>query len=210
MSDLPNISCSWKEVDLPIDVLLLTVEYCEFLSCFSYLDQPFKSYHKDIGYVFFGSIGSDHRKKCKIAIMKCPKGPTDPGSSFYFVKDAVRVLRPKAVFSVGVCSGLNHGKAKLGDVVVSSNLITPFHKRHPGRDIGNLIKHIADGWTAPLENPDEQEVRVHCDVVFPSIQKDYSGGWQYEKIIQQYPEATAVEMEGSGKTFPLFVRQMLF
>ncbi|KAL9965325.1 hypothetical protein ACROYT_G029112 [Oculina patagonica] len=198
MSDLPNTSCSWNIVDLPIDILIMTVEDCEFLSCFFYLDKPFKSYHKGIGYVYFGSVGSDHRKKRKIALMKCSKGSADPGSSLSVVKDAVRVLRPRAVFSVGACSGLSPGKTKLGDVVVSSKLITPSYKTPPGRDIGNLIKHIADGWTAPLENPDEQEVRVHCDGVVLSIQKDDSGGWQYEEIIQRYPEATAVEMEGRG------------
>ncbi|XP_078380833.1 uncharacterized protein LOC144663685 [Oculina patagonica] len=198
MSDLPNTSCSWNIVDLPIDILIMTVEYCEFLSCFFYLDKPFKSYHKGIGYVYFGSVGSDRRKKRKIALMKCSKGSADPGSSLSVVKDAVRVLRPRAVFSIGACSGLNPGKTKLGDVVVSSKLITPSYKTPPGRDICNLIKHIADGWTAPLENPDEQEVRVHCDGVVLSIQKDDSGGWQYEEIIQRYPEATAVEMEGRG------------
>ncbi|XP_078380837.1 uncharacterized protein LOC144663686 isoform X2 [Oculina patagonica] len=198
MSDLPNTSYPWNIVDLPIDILIMTVEDCEFLSCFFYLDKPFKSYHKDIGYVYFGSVGSDHGKKRKIALMKCSKGSADPGSSLSVVKDAVRVLRPRAVFSVGACSGLNPGKTKLGDVVVSSKLITPSYKTPPGRDIGNLIKHIADGWTAPLENPDEQEVRVHCDGVVLSIQKDDSGGWQYEEIMQRYPEATAVEMEGRG------------
>ncbi|KAL9965349.1 hypothetical protein ACROYT_G029138 [Oculina patagonica] len=198
MSDLPNTSCSWNIVDLPIDILIMTVEDCEFLSCFFYLNKPFKSYHKGIGYVYFGSIGSDHEKKRKIALMKCSKGSADPGSSLSVVKDAVRVLRPRAVFSVGACSGFNRGKTKLGDVVVSSKLITPSYKTPPGRDIGNLIKHIADGWTAPLENPDEQEVRVHCDGVVLSIQKHVSGGWQYEEIIQRYPEATAVEMEGRG------------
>ncbi|KAL9965345.1 hypothetical protein ACROYT_G029134 [Oculina patagonica] len=201
MSDLPNTSCSWNIVDLPIDILIMTVEDCEFLSCFFYLNKPFKSYHKGIGYVYFGSIGSDHEKKRKIALMKCSKGSADPGSSLSVVKDAVRVLRPRAVFSVGACSGFNRGKTKLGDVVVSSKLITPSYKTPPGRDIGNLIKHIADGWTAPLENPDEQEVRVHCDGVVLSIQKHVSGGWQYEEIIQRYPEATAVEMEGRAKTF---------
>ncbi|KAL9965334.1 hypothetical protein ACROYT_G029122 [Oculina patagonica] len=198
MSDLPNTSYPWNIVDLPINILIMTVEDCEFLSCFFYLDKPFKSYHKDIGYVYFGSVGSDHGKKRKIALMKCSKGSADPGSSLSVVKDAVRVLRPRAVFSVGACSGLNPGKTKLGDVVVSSKLITPSYKTPPGRDIGNLIKHIADGWTAPLENPDEQEVRVHCDGVVLSIQKDDSGGWQYEEIMQRYPEATAVEMEGRG------------
>lgn len=133
--------------------------------------------------------------------MKCSKGSANPGSSLSVVKDAVRVLRPRAVFSVGACSGLNCEKSKLGDVVVSAKLITPSYKTPPGRDIGNLIRHIADGWKAPLEKPDEQEVRVHCDGVVLSIQMSDSGGWPHEEILKRYPEATAVETEAGGKNF---------
>ena len=184
----------------------MTVEDDEFLSCFSYLEKPFKSYHKNIGYVYFGSIGSERGKKRKIGLMKCSKGSADPGSSLSVVKDAVRVLRPRAVFSVGACSGLNCKKTRLGDVVVSAKLITPSYKTPPGRYIGNLIRHIADGWKAPLEKPDEREMRVLCDGVVLSIQKS-DGGWPYEEIIRRYPEATAVEMEGGGKNFsPLLDR----
>lgn len=171
------------------------------LSCYSYLEKPFKSYHKNIGFVYFGSIGSEQGKKRKIALMKCYKGSTDPGSSLLAVQNAVRFLRPRAVFSVGACSGLNCKKTKLGDVVVSSKLITPSYKTPPGRDVGNLIRHIADGWEVPLENPDEREVRVHCDGVVLNIQKSDSCGWPYEEIFKRYPEATAVEMEGGGKNF---------
>lgn len=58
-SDLPRNSSPWNIVELPIDILLITVEDEEFLSCFSYLEKPFKSYYKDIGFVYFGSIGSE-------------------------------------------------------------------------------------------------------------------------------------------------------
>ena len=200
-SDLPRNSSPWNIVELPIDILLMTVEDDEFLSCFSYLEKPFKSYDKNIGYVYFGSIGSEQGKKRKIALVKCSRGSADPGSSLSVVKDAVRVLRPRALFSVGACSGLDCEKSKLGDVVVSAKLITSSYQTPPGRDIGNLIRHIADGWIAPLENPDEQKVRVHCDGVVLSIQMPDSGGWPYEEIIKRYPEATAVDMEGGGKNF---------
>ena len=201
MSDLPRNLSPWNIVELPIDILLMTVEDDEFLSCFSYLEKPFKSYHKTIGYVYFGSIGNEHGKVMKIGLMKCSKGSVDPGSSLSVVKDAVRLLRPRAVFSVGACHGLNCKKTNLGDVVLSSKLITPSYKTPPGRDIGNLIRHISDGWKAPLEKPDEQEVRVHCDGVVLSIQMSDSGGWPYEEIIRRYPEATTVEMEGGGSNF---------
>ena len=206
MSDLPGTSRLWNTVKLPIDVLLMTVEEDEFLSCYFYLEEPFRTYQRKIGFVYVGSIGNERGKKRKIGLMKCSKGSADPGSSLPAVQNAVRVLRPRAVFSVGACSGLNCKKTRLGDVVVSSKLITPSYKTPPGRDVGNLIRYIADGWKVPLEKPNQREVRVHSDGVFLSIQKS-DGEWPYERIIQEYPEATAVEMEGGGKNFsPLLNR----
>ncbi|KAL9979407.1 hypothetical protein ACROYT_G017068 [Oculina patagonica] len=196
LSDLPKeCSKSWNDVELPVDFLLLTVEDCEFLGFFPYLEEPFKSYRKDIGYVWFGYMGSTvgSVKKLKIALLKCSKGSAVPGGSLTVVKNAVRVLRPKAVFSVGACSGLNRGKVKLGDVVVSSKLITPTHRTPASRDIGTLIRHAADGWNAPLANPDAMEVRVHCGGEVLSSPEVIS-----EDIIQQYAEAIAVETEGEG------------
>ena len=60
----------------------------------------------------------------KIALLKCYGGSVGPGSSVVSVENAVTVLRPKAVISVGACSGLSPEKTKLGDVVVSSKLTT--------------------------------------------------------------------------------------
>ena len=192
MSNLPETSLNWSNVELPVDILLLTVEECEFLSCFAYLKEPFKSYHISTGYVYFGCMGDDQGKKMKIALMRCSKGPDVPGGSLSVSKDAILLLRPKAIFSVGACSGLNSKKVKLGDVVVSAKLITAAHKTPPSRDIGNLIKHVADGWKAPVKNANECNAEVHRDGVVLSI----SG--TNRDIIVQYPEAIAAEMEGGG------------
>ncbi|KAL9979331.1 hypothetical protein ACROYT_G016979 [Oculina patagonica] len=191
--DLPGRFTDWNDVELPIDFLLLTVEDCEFLGCFYYLEKPFKSYRRDIGPVYFGFMGDGGNKELKIALMKCSKGSAVPGGSLTVVKNAVRVLRPKAVFSVGACSGLSRGKVKLGDVVVSSKLTTPVYKTPASRDIGPLIRHAADGWNAPLANPDALEVRVHCDGEVLSRPEAVG-----EDIIQRCPEALAVELEGEG------------
>ena len=193
LSDLPRIVNPWETVELPVDILLLTVEDCEFLSCFAYLKEPFKSYHISTGPVYFGCMGDDQGKKMKIALMRCSKGPDVPGGSLSVSKDAILLLRPKAIFSVGACSGLNSKKVKLGDVVVSAKLITATHKTPPSRDIGNLIKHVADGWKAPLQNVDECNAKVHCDGVVLSISE------ANRDLIDQYPEAIAVEMEGGGE-----------
>ncbi|XP_066025377.1 NLR family CARD domain-containing protein 3-like isoform X3 [Pocillopora verrucosa] len=192
LSDLPKICNPWETVELPVDILLLTVEDCEFLSCFAYLKKPFKSYHISTGHVYFGCMGDDQGKKMKIALMRCSKGPDVPGGSLSVSKDAIVLLRPKAIFSVGACSGLNSKKVKLGDVVVSAKLITAAHKTTPSRDIGNLIKHVADGWKAPLQNADEYNAKVHCDGVVLSISE------ANRDMIRKHPEAIAVEMEGGG------------
>lgn len=194
LSDLTRTYSEWNNVELPVDFLVLTVEDCEFLGFFSYLKNPIKSYNRAIGYVYFGSVENDSGSKLKVALMKSFKGSAGPGGSLTIVKNAVRVLRPKAVFLVGACSGLNRAKVKLGDVVVSSKLTTTVYKTPVSRDIGNLIRHAADGWEAPLQNPDAWEVRVHCDRDMLSRREGVG-----EDIIQRYPEAIAVEMEGGGQ-----------
>lgn len=194
-SDLSETYTEWNNVELPVDILVLTVEDYEFLGFFAYLENPVKkSYTKDIGFVYFGSMGNGSGTKLKVALMKCSKGSAVPGGSLTVVKDAVRVLRPKAVFLVGACSGLDHKQVKLGDVVVSSKLTTAVYKTPASRDIGNLIRHAADGWEAPLENPRAWEVRVHCDGDVLSRPEGVG-----DDIIQRCPSAIAVEMEGEGQ-----------
>ena len=45
--DVVTSSIKWRDVHLPVDILLLTVESCDFLSCFSLLDQPCLLYTSD-------------------------------------------------------------------------------------------------------------------------------------------------------------------
>lgn len=195
LSELPKKCEPWSDVQLPVDVLLVTVEDCEFLACYAHMINVFKSYHKDVGFVFFGNAGEDEDEPLKIALVKCSKGSSGPGGSQTVVKNAVTQLRPKAVFSVGCCIGLNQEKAQLGDVVVCSKLTTGDFSTPVGRDIGNVIKHSADGWEAPLDSPEAREVCVHCGgEILSSINQDTS-----EQHKELYPNAIAVEMEGKGE-----------
>ncbi|XP_068756047.1 uncharacterized protein [Montipora capricornis] len=198
LSDLRIAGKPWGNADLPIDVLLLTVEDCEFLSCFSFLDRPFKSYKKEVGPIYFGYIGNNgDQEKLKVALIKCSKGAADPGGSLTAVKNAVRVLSPKAVFSVGTCSGLSSDKVKLGDVVVSAKLTTAAGLIVPeGRHMSNLVRYAPYGWVAPLENPAELKVKVHCNGDILSQTQAARCG--YADLRLQYPEAIAVETEGEG------------
>ncbi|XP_068760721.1 NLR family CARD domain-containing protein 3-like isoform X2 [Montipora capricornis] len=194
LSGLQTVSELWGSVDLPIDILLLTVEDCEFLSCYSLLGQPVKSYNMEVGAIYFGYIGTD-QNQVKVALKICPKGSVVPGGSSTAVKNAVRVLKPKAVFLVGTCCGLSSDKVKLGDVVVSAKLTTPAGFKIPvSPHLGDLVRDAPIGWVAPLENPDELEVKVHCDGDILS-----QAEWcKVADLQKQYPEAIAVETGGEG------------
>jgi hypothetical protein len=174
--DLPKKSKPWNNDHLPVDILLLTVEDCEFLACYYYLRNPFKSYHRSLGPVYFGNMG-DEEKPLKVALMRS----SDPGGS----QNAVTQLRPRAIYSSGFCSGVNQEKTKLGDVVVSSKLTTDAYN----------IRSVADGWEPPLENPEAREVKVHCDGEILSCPDPLSA----ERQRTLNPEVIAVEMEGKGK-----------
>ena len=196
--DVPNSTIAWSDDHLPIDILLLAVESCDFLGCFSLLDQPFKSYKPELGYVYFGYMGdAGHQENLKVALLNCSQGAATPGGSLTVVRNAVPVLRPKAVFSVGTCSSLNFEKVKLGDVVISSKLTTTQGLKTPvSRLLSSLVRDAPYGWVAPLENPGELEIEVHSDgdILSQALREKC----QYDDICEQNPGTVAVETEGEG------------
>lgn len=206
----------WGDIELPIDILLLTVKDCEFLACYYFLRKPFRSFLKDLGFVYFGEMGeTDGMKPLKIALVTCSEGAIQPGGALIKVKNTVEALSPKAVFCVGCCGALNRDKTfpklKLGDVVVSSKLTTyanktvtdtgvqPFGLSAPvGRDFAGLISHASDCWKAPLKNTEAREVNVHCSGEFLSGPEEIDSNRRREELVRFYPHAIAVEMDGQG------------
>ena len=167
---------------------------CEFLSSFAYLENPFKSHSQEIGYVFFGKIG-----QLRVALLKC-QGNTTPDGCAITTKDAITKLRPKAVFSVGVCGGLNPAKVCLGDVVITSKLATYSHsgiRTLSSKASSYVIRNADDGWKAPLQDPDDREVKIHRDGVLLSVQEPNRK--MCEELIQCHSDAIAIEVEGEGE-----------
>ena len=188
---------TWSDDHLPIDILLLTAESCDFLSCFSFLDQPFKSYKFGLGHVYFGYMGdARNQEKLKVALGNCAKGAAAPGGSLTVGLKAVRVLGPKAVFSVGTCISLGLEKAKIGDVVIPSRLITESCKTPASPRLGSLARDAPYGWNAPLKHPDGWEIKVHCngDILSQSL----TATCQIVNSCERHPEAIAIETEGEG------------
>ena len=210
--DLPGKSVLLEKRQLPIDILLLTVKDWEFLACISCFNRDFsRSYCKELGQdVYLGKIGNDDMM-LKIAVVKCYTGSTVPQGSCVAVMKAVEVLKPKAVFSVGCCGGLDPAKVKLGDVVVSVKLITYSSSKVTDKgitergvrvplksNISKLMLTAAHGWKAPLKNPKEFEVEMHQGV-FLSGPESVDSSARREELNQRFSEADVIEMEGEGK-----------
>ena len=212
MRDIRTTTKEPKDAHLPVDILLLTVKNCEFLACYNELKDPYRCWFDGLGHVYFTDVDESDGKKVKVALLRCSKNGIGPGGSLTSVKTAATVLRPKAVISVGTCGGLNPEKTKLGDVVVSAKLttyaskvVTSCQEQSTGmrscvsRRFLDVIKHSADGWNAPLKNPESREVEVHCEGEFLSGPEQVSAEWRRKQLAQLYPQASAIEMDGEGE-----------
>ena len=213
LPSIKDVTTTLKQPDLPVDVLLVTVKDCEFLSCYNELKHPYRCYYQDVGYVYFNNVQS-HEEKVKVALLRCSEGSIGPSSSLIAVKNAVPILQPKAVISVGACSGLNPDKTKLGDVVVSAKLTTYASKggtsdqepeqsaglsSHVSRRFSKIISNCADRWQAPLKNPEDRQIKVHCNGEFLRVPEQIRAEWRRKELVDRHPLATGVEMEGEGE-----------
>ena len=200
-----------------IDIQLLTVKDCEFSSCYHYLQHPSRYYYKDIGSVYIGKMGNgDENKKLVVGLKKCSMGSGDGGSTV-MVQNVVKFLRPKVVFCVGFCRGMN--ATRLGDVVVATKLIMyaqvkntkdGIERRGPivplNKKLNDISHHVAVGWKPPLKDKKQQGNVITGSLLSgPMLVND---GEERDRLLKAYPDATAIEMEGEGLLH--FVSNTLF
>ena len=214
LSDLKVPSKRWREVQLPIDILLLTIDKYGFLCCFRYLREVFRSFTLALGPVYFGEMGEIDCGKLQIALMQCCEGGGKPGGTGITLPKAVELLRPKAVFCVGSCAALYRDKTRLGDVVAAAKLTTYAQRRvtankvvpcgfsiPASKSISQLILYAPYGWKPPLKNPEveHEEVKVHSNGEILSGPEQIASVSRRNELVQLYPNAIAVEMDGDGK-----------
>ena len=207
LPSMRDVATKLKQPDLPVDILLVTVKDCEFLACYNELKDPFRYYFDGLGYVYFADVFGNQPGRVKVALMKCHEGSNGPGGSLTAVKNAAPILGPKAVISVGACSGLNPNKTKLGDVVVSAKLTTCASKvvtsGYVSRRFLNIITNCAAGWQPPLKSPEDRYINVHSNGEFLSGPEQIRAEWRRKELLDRHPRAKGVEMEGEGESMSL-------
>ena len=142
--------------------------------------------------------------KVKISVMKCYKGLITAGGSAVCVSAAVRVLRPKAVFLVGICHSLKSSEVKLGDVAISEKLTCVTSSDEVDEKVPlksrllKLIPNAGDGWKAPLKDSKALKVEMHRGDIL-SVPGVIDNNEYRETLIKRFPQAIAMELEGQGK-----------
>ena len=215
MSDIQVPTKLRKHARLPVDILLLTVKDCEFSACYMHLNNPFRCWFDDVGFVYLEDENEGQEEKVKVALLRCHEGSSGPGGSIVTTKNAVSMLKPKAVILVGTCSSLCPEETKLGDVVISAKLTTYGLKVVTNeRELHNnittfaskrfldLIKDAALGWEAPLKNSEDREVKIHRSGELLSIPEVINAEWRRKQLAETFPLAVAIDSEAEGNEIP--------
>ena len=215
MSDIKLQTKPWNYARLPVDILLLTVKDCEFSACYMHLNNPFRCWFDDVGFVYLEDENEGQEEKLKVALLRCHEGSGVPGGSIVTTKNAVSVLRPKAVILVGTCSSLCPEKTKLGDVVISAKLTTyglkvvtnerELHnniRTFASKRFLDLIKDAALGWEAPLKKSEDREVKIHSSGELLSVPEVINGESRCKQLTETFPQALAIDSESEGNEMP--------
>ena len=215
MSDIQVPTKLRNHARLPVDILLLTVKDCEFSACYMHLNNPFRCWFDGLGFVYFGDENKGQEEKVKVALLRCHEGSSGPGGSIVTTKNAVSVLKPKAVILVGTCSSLRPEETKLGDVVISAKLTTyglkvvtnerELHnniRTFASKRFLDLIKDAALGWEAPLKNSEDREVKIHSSGELLSVPEVINAEWRRKQLAKNFPQALAIDSEAEGNEIP--------
>jgi hypothetical protein len=68
--------------------------------------------------------------------------------------------------------------------------------------MAHLILNAADGWKPPLKDPKSLDVEVHHDAVMLSGSDLVNNRERRQELLNSFPDALGLEMEGAGRNFP--------
>lgn len=144
--------------------------------------------------------------KYPVVVTMCAMGTGTRDGSLNTVRDAAAAWTPKAIIMVGIAFGKDPKKQALGDVLVSTQIISYEPERvaeapqnrgpvvDSGRTLLNRFKNV-DGWAFVFE--DGRVSECHFGPVL-SGEKLVDDATFKQKLFERYPAAVGGEMEGAG------------
>jgi nucleoside phosphorylase len=185
-------------------ILLVTVTGVEFdavcHACFEVTHQKIKE--KKVGNFIYYYLGISGGKPAYM--VKSQAGSGGPGGSTITISDAIRVLKPKSVILVGIAFGLQPHKQKLGEILVSKQLMFYSPAKVKGTKViprGNKVgasKELVDQFEIVSKDWETRnDVKVHFGLVLSGPILAASEEFT-RQLLEIESEAEGGEMEGEG------------
>ncbi|MBA4252207.1 MAG: hypothetical protein C0442_10870 [Chlorobiaceae bacterium] len=155
----------------------------------------------DVDGNLYGSFGVINNFEVMHCISEMGSGGL--GGSQETVRKAIEALQPKFVIMVGIAFGINEEKQKVGDVLVSKQLVT-YELQRVGKQkiiLRGDKPHASTSLLRRLEYADlSLEKKQYCVEIGPMLsgEKLIDNKKYKEKLISLAPEAIGGEMEGAG------------
>jgi nucleoside phosphorylase len=190
------------------DILIVTATRIELETVISFL-KPFPGHEC----VLRGSVNNiTFRLGCfgryNAAHIQCAMGSQDRHGSALATKEALDLVKPRAVFVIGIAFGIDRRKQRLGDVLIAETIcpyelqkIDDTHVVHRGKDM--LCGHVLSDRFANLYHDWKMErmsgelVNVHFGLVLSGEKVVASKSFR-DSLVREYPTAIGGEMEGAG------------
>lgn len=188
------------------DILLVTATEVESLAVLrAFREETGRDFKRqfigDMTYHDLGNVGG-----AKVFMVQSEMGSGGPGGSLLTVQEGIRALSPSAVMMVGVAFGVNEQKQHIGDILISSRLLTYELQRVSTTSSGDLR-------IVPRGNRPEASTRLLDK--FQSGLLDWKGANVKfglilsgdklvdnldfrQQLLELGPEAIGGEMEGAG------------
>jgi nucleoside phosphorylase len=186
------------------DVLLVTatdVEAQAVLDTFTPGAKPQRCFVGDNTYFDLGVHGG-----ARVLLVQSEMGASGPGGMQATVTAAIGALHPASIVMVGIAFGVNSKKQKIGDVLVSRQLMSydlqrvgmdkdGKQTRTPRGDRAHASVRLVDRFTAGKKDWHEAEVSIGLIVSGDKLVDNLEFRQQ---LLQFEPEAIGGEMEGAG------------
>lgn len=213
----PELDIEWKEIDETIcqgkelpqtDLVLLTANDNELLACYQFMENIKRYNHQKLGYVHIGTLKESSNP---VALKICRKGLASAQTAS---ADCIQYLNPKAIIFVGICATLKPEKFKLGDVIFPQRLEPHDPQKvtedgriegrgvqgHPSYPMCNLFLESGVGWKQPLKLPQNSNFKIHSEnTTMLSGSILVNNKKKRDLLLDRFPDALALEMEGAGK-----------